>query len=82
MPRVGGVGPHPQGMSTEGEELSPPWSRQPSPAGMQLFFSGWGFLFCAGLCSWEEMNLPSSTIQISLKAVAAASPGHTAPFGR
>lgn len=34
--------------SREGEEPSPPRSRQPSPARIQLFFGGWAFCFVLG----------------------------------
>lgn len=52
---LGTTGTTPQqrqrGGSREGTE-PPPLSRQPSPAGMRLFFSVVGlFCFCAGLCS-------------------------------
>lgn len=52
---LGTTGTTPQqrqrGGSREGTEPPPP-SRQPSPAGMRLFFSVVGlFCFCAGLCS-------------------------------
>lgn len=82
MPRVGGVGPHPLGCKQgRGKAVS---SAEPTAQSCRdlIVFRWLSFLFCAGLCSWEEMNLPSGTIQISLKAVAAASPGHIAPFRR
>lgn len=82
MLRVGGLGPHLL-VSKQGRGRAIPSTEQTAQSCWDPIVFRWlSFLFCAGLCSWEEMNLPSGTIQISLKAVAAVSLGHTAPFGR